>query len=73
MEFDKGSGSYKYSCPCGDEFEITLDELKSGEQLAHCPSCTLIVRVIYDPDDFKPDKEKAPPTKLKALVPKHDD
>lgn len=73
MDFDKASGSYKYSCPCGDEFEITLDELTNGEDLAHCPSCTLIVRVIYDPDDFPKDKTTSPPQKVKALVPKHDD
>ncbi|VDK21573.1 unnamed protein product [Anisakis simplex] len=26
--------------------------LESGEDVATCPSCSLIVRVIYDPDMF---------------------
>ena len=26
------------------------DELQSGEEIASCPSCSLKVRVIYDPE-----------------------
>lgn len=26
--------------------------LEAGEDIATCPSCSLIVRVIYDPDVF---------------------
>lgn len=32
-------------------FFISLEELQDGEDVAHCPSCTLKIRVIYD-DDF---------------------
>ena len=28
-------------------------ELAEGEQMAHCPSCTLVIEVIYDPADFQ--------------------
>ena len=31
------------------------EELQNGEEVAHCPSCTLVIRVIYDPEDFDPD------------------
>jgi ATP-dependent RNA circularization protein (DNA/RNA ligase family) len=31
-------------------FEITLEELEDGEDIANCPSCTLKVRVIYEPE-----------------------
>ncbi|KAI9306382.1 CSL zinc finger-domain-containing protein, partial [Cunninghamella echinulata] len=51
MEFDEDEQVYTYPCPCGDKFEIFLDDLKDGEDIARCPSCSLIIRVIYDPDD----------------------
>ena len=40
-------------------FEITLEELQSGEDIATCPSCSLLVKVIYDPDDFLIEEVKA--------------
>lgn len=52
MTWDEKLSAYTYQCPCGDLFQITKDELRNGEEIAHCPSCTLVVRVIYDPDDF---------------------
>lgn len=52
FEFDDDTNTYYYPCPCGDRFEITRDMLESGEDVATCPSCSLIVRVIYDPDMF---------------------
>lgn len=39
---------YHYPCPCGDRFEITKGDLRDGEDIAKCPSCSLLVRVIYD-------------------------
>ncbi|QSL65735.1 hypothetical protein MERGE_000013 [Pneumocystis wakefieldiae] len=39
---------YHYPCPCGDRFEISLDDLRDGEEIAYCSSCSLMVRVIYD-------------------------
>jgi diphthamide biosynthesis protein 3 len=58
-------------------------QLKEGEDIARCPSCSLIIRVIYDPvcsidgneltckDDFKDDddeKEKLEVTNLTVEV-----
>ncbi|KCV72901.1 hypothetical protein H696_00471 [Fonticula alba] len=51
---DAGGGYYEYPCPCGDTFRITLRELEDGEDVARCPSCSLLIRVIYDADDFLP-------------------
>jgi len=48
MTFDEGKSTFTYQCPCGDLFVITLEELEDGEDIAHCPSCTLKVRVIFD-------------------------
>lgn len=53
FEFDEENEIYHYPCPCGDRFEISKDDLLAGEEIATCPSCSLIVRVIYDPDMFK--------------------
>lgn len=53
FEFDEEDEIYHYPCPCGDRFEISKDDLLAGEEIATCPSCSLIVRVIYDPDMFK--------------------
>lgn len=38
-------GSIKTCAP----FQTTQEELKSGEEIARCPSCSLYITVIYDP------------------------
>ena len=48
FEYDEDTETYFYPCPCGDKFAITRSELENGEDVATCPSCSLIVRVIYD-------------------------
>ncbi|EFO23713.1 hypothetical protein LOAG_04774 [Loa loa] len=52
FEYDESTELYSYPCPCGDRFEISKEMLEAGEDVATCPSCSLIVRVIYDPDMF---------------------
>jgi len=49
MEFDSDKQVFHYPCPCGDRFEISVAQLRNEEDVARCPSCTLIIRVIYDP------------------------
>ncbi|XP_076343741.1 diphthamide biosynthesis protein 3-like isoform X2 [Tachypleus tridentatus] len=34
------------------------EDLENGEEVATCPSCSLIVKVIYDPEDFFTEDEK---------------
>ncbi|KAJ1962916.1 Diphthamide biosynthesis protein 3 [Dispira parvispora] len=60
MEFDEENRIYHYPCPCGDRFEIAEEDLFDGEDIAHCPSCSLIVRVIYDPEDYQRDGDDEP-------------
>lgn len=48
FEYEQTSETYFYPCPCGDRFQISLEELKNGEEIARCPSCSLMLRVIYD-------------------------
>lgn len=52
MEFDEETRVYSYPCPCGDRFSISVDSLIDGDDIASCPSCSLLIRVIYDPEDF---------------------
>ncbi|KAG2064675.1 zf-CSL-domain-containing protein [Suillus decipiens] len=53
MVWDEVKGVYHYPCPCGDRFEISRKQLANCEDIATCPSCSLIVRVVYDPLDFE--------------------
>ncbi|KAG2174150.1 hypothetical protein NQZ79_g6212 [Umbelopsis isabellina] len=57
MDFNEDDQIYTYPCPCGDKFEISVDELRDGEDVARCPSCSLIIRVIFDPDEFADDED----------------
>lgn len=57
MTFDKTLQLYHYPCPCGDRFEIVLSDLRDGEDIGVCPSCSLMIRVIFDLDDL-PKEEK---------------
>ncbi|KAG8470284.1 hypothetical protein KFE25_008705 [Diacronema lutheri] len=50
MEFDASTQTYWHACPCGDMFVISADELRSGETIAHCNDCSLIIRVQLDGD-----------------------
>ncbi|KAJ2355934.1 Diphthamide biosynthesis protein 3 [Coemansia sp. RSA 2618] len=55
MDYDEFEEEFSYPCPCGDKFIITKIELESGESVAKCPSCSLLLKVVYDPDDFMPE------------------
>lgn len=57
MTFDKTLQIYHYPCPCGDRFEINIADLRDGEDVAVCPSCSLMIRVIFDLEDL-PEEEK---------------
>ena len=51
--WDPTAKVFHYPCPCGDRFEISKAQLRDGEEIATCPSCSLIVRVIYDYVSFR--------------------
>jgi diphthamide biosynthesis protein 3 len=57
-DFELIDDIYYFPCPCGDKFQISIEQLQQGEEIAHCPSCSLIIRyfnfirVIYDQDEF---------------------
>lgn len=68
MDWDESLQAFTYQCPCGDLFQITLEELADGEEIAHCPSCSLIIRVIYDPEDFAPEPPSLQPPQTPVPV-----
>jgi diphthamide biosynthesis protein 3 len=59
MTYDTTLSLYHYPCPCGDRFEITLSDLRDGEDVAICPSCSLMIKVIFDIDDLPEDPDSA--------------
>ena len=48
MTFHEATSLYTYPCPCGDQFEILLQDLRDGEDVAVCPSCSLMIKVIFE-------------------------
>ncbi len=69
MTFDKTLQIYHYPCPCGDRFEIGIADLRDGEEIAVCPSCSLMIKVIFDVDDLAKDElkdESAPQIAVQA-------
>ncbi|EMC95073.1 hypothetical protein BAUCODRAFT_48269, partial [Baudoinia panamericana UAMH 10762] len=60
MTYDSTLQVYHYPCPCGDRFEISLDDLRDEEtDIAVCPSCSLQIRVIYELKDLpQPEQEQ---------------
>lgn len=68
MEYDDETETYFYPCPCGDRFQITKEELESGEEVATCPSCSLIIRVIYDLEHFLRTEETSLPIKKEVAI-----
>lgn len=50
--FDPTTQLFQYPCPCGDKFAISIDDMKDGEDIAVCPSCSLMVKVIFEPEDL---------------------
>ncbi|XP_046647411.1 DPH3 homolog [Daphnia pulicaria] len=70
FEYDSDNEIYFYPCPCGDRFEITKEQLENGEEEATCPSCSLIVKVIYNKEEFMQSEEitYSSPNKKESLT-----
>ncbi|KAL1501197.1 hypothetical protein ABEB36_006571 [Hypothenemus hampei] len=70
FEYDAEEEIYHYPCPCGDRFEISKEELLKGEEVATCPTCSLIVKVIYDKEAFEKEQDEVQQltSKLKVQV-----
>lgn len=53
MTFDPVTQLFTYPCPCGDRFQVFIDDLQDGEDVAVCPSCSLMIQVIFEPEDLE--------------------
>lgn len=62
MQWNEELGGFTFECPCGDLFMISLEDLKNGEEIARCPSCSLYITVIYNPEDFESGGSGIPPS-----------
>ncbi|RWW06222.1 hypothetical protein GW17_00030461 [Ensete ventricosum] len=65
MEWSEELQAFTYPCPCGDLFQITKEELCLGEEIARCPSCSLFITVVYNPEDFAADPTPDPNSRKK--------
>lgn len=36
-----------YPCPCGDVFELSVEDFKNGTDVAQCPTCSLTIKIVY--------------------------
>lgn len=57
MAFDSTLQIYHYPCPCGDRFEIGIEDLRDGEEIAVCPSCSLMIRVVFEVESLPKTEE----------------
>ena len=46
--YDETLQIYHHPCPCGDRFEISVYDMRDGDDIARCPSCSLMIRIIFD-------------------------
>ena len=53
MTWDAAASRWSYSCPCGDRFYLTLADALAGEDVARCPGCSLLLRVVYDGEELQ--------------------
>jgi len=60
MDFIADEETYYFSCPCGDQFSITLEALRRGEDIAPCNSCSLKIKVLYNKDSLQQCKAALP-------------
>lgn len=53
LDFDSDSTMFFYPCPCGDRFQISLNDLLMGKEIAVCPSCSLQIKIIYESGNLR--------------------
>lgn len=44
------------------------EELAAGEDIARCPSCSLYITVIYNPEDFSATEPVVPPMRTPEVA-----
>ena len=59
MTYDSNLQIYHFPCPCGDRFEIAIADLRDGQDIAVCPSCSLMIKVIFDLEDLPNEEDES--------------
>uniref|UniRef100_A0A8C4LZQ2 Diphthamide biosynthesis protein 3 n=1 Tax=Equus asinus TaxID=9793 RepID=A0A8C4LZQ2_EQUAS len=58
LQYNHSLEMYFYPCTCRDNFFghliLTKEELENGENVATCPGCSLIIKVIDDKGHYRP-------------------
>lgn len=44
-------GKLTFPCPCGDIFELRLEDLAAGADVAQCPTCSLTLKVLFTAEE----------------------
>ncbi|KAG5499716.1 hypothetical protein JIQ42_05197 [Leishmania sp. Namibia] len=44
-------GMLRFPCPCGDLFELLLQDFIAGRDVAQCPTCSLTIKVLFTKDE----------------------
>ena len=53
LAYNAATRLFTYPCPCGDKFQLSAEDLLAGEDVAPCPSCSLRIRIVLDPDTLE--------------------
>jgi diphthamide biosynthesis protein 3 len=54
MTYDPMTQLLHYPCPCGDRFEVCIDDLLDGStDIATCPSCSLTIQLVFEVADLE--------------------
>lgn len=69
FEYDEETDTFTYPCPCGDLFTITKDDLLKGEEVAECPTCSLVVKVIYNKDEVEDIIKEKTKSRIRSQAP----
>ncbi|CAJ1027437.1 CSL zinc finger containing protein, putative [Leishmania lindenbergi] len=44
-------GVLRFPCPCGDLFELLLEDFFAGNDVAQCPTCSLTIKVLFTKEE----------------------
>ncbi|KPA74053.1 hypothetical protein ABB37_09358 [Leptomonas pyrrhocoris] len=44
-------GVLRFPCPCGDLFELLLEDFIAGKDVAQCPTCSLTIKVLFSAEE----------------------
>ncbi|KAL3426616.1 diphthamide biosynthesis protein [Phlyctema vagabunda] len=68
MTYDEKLEIYHYPCPCGDRFEINISDLRDEYDIGVCPSCSLMIKIIYDIENLPKEKGVEEKVELKEVT-----